>query len=106
MNRNLGAAALIGLLLSNPAALVAAEQASQVTTTRKVRVTGIVKDDSNNITLPGIPIEVAGAATVYTDVDGRFMFELAPGTHEIKVVAADKEHQTLAAEATVKVEVQ
>ena len=85
MNRNLGAAALIGLLLSNPAALVAAEQASQVTTTRKVRVTGIVKDDSNNITLPGIPIEVAGAATVYTDVDGRFMFELAPGTHEIKV---------------------
>ena len=31
---------------------------------------------------------------------------MTPGTHEIKVVAADKDHQTLAAEATVKVEVQ
>lgn len=85
MNRNVGAAALICLLLASPAALVAAEQASQATTARKVRVTGIVKDESNNITLPGIPVEVAGAATVYTDVDGRFLFELPPGTHEIKV---------------------
>ena len=31
---------------------------------------------------------------------------MAPGTHEIKVVAADKDHETLAAEASVKVEVQ
>ena len=31
---------------------------------------------------------------------------MSPGTHEIKVVAADKDHQTLAAEATVKVDVQ
>lgn len=31
---------------------------------------------------------------------------MTPGAHEIKVVAADKDHQTLAAEATVKVEVQ
>lgn len=31
---------------------------------------------------------------------------MPPGTHEIKVVAADKDHQTLAAEASVKVEVQ
>jgi hypothetical protein len=31
---------------------------------------------------------------------------MSPGTHEIKVVAADKDHQTLAAEASVKVEVQ
>lgn len=31
---------------------------------------------------------------------------MTPGTHEIKVVAADKDHQTLAAEASVKVEVQ
>ena len=30
---------------------------------------------------------------------------MAPGSHEIKVVAADKDHQTLAAEAAVKVEV-
>ncbi|NGZ97398.1 MAG: hypothetical protein CV089_14990 [Nitrospira sp. WS110] len=31
---------------------------------------------------------------------------MAPGTHEIKVVAADKDHETLAAEASVTVEVQ
>jgi outer membrane receptor protein involved in Fe transport len=85
MNRNVGAAALICLLLAGPATLAAAEQASQASSSRRVRVTGIVKDESNNITLPGIPVEVAGAATVYTDVDGRFVFDLAPGPHEIKV---------------------
>ena len=31
---------------------------------------------------------------------------MSPGSHEIKVVAADKDHQTLSAEAAVKVEVQ
>jgi hypothetical protein len=31
---------------------------------------------------------------------------MSPGSHEIKVVAADKDHQTLAAESAVKVEVQ
>ncbi|TKB93530.1 MAG: hypothetical protein E8D40_05505 [Nitrospira sp.] len=31
---------------------------------------------------------------------------MSPGTHEIKVVAADKDHQMLAAEAIVKVDVQ
>ncbi len=31
---------------------------------------------------------------------------MSPGSHEIKLVAADKDHQTLAAEAAVKVEVQ
>jgi hypothetical protein len=31
---------------------------------------------------------------------------MSPGTHEIKVVAANKDHETLAAESSVKVEVQ
>jgi hypothetical protein len=31
---------------------------------------------------------------------------MSSGTHEIKVVAADKDHQMLAAEAAIKVEVQ
>jgi len=31
---------------------------------------------------------------------------MSPGSHEIKVVAADKDHQTLAAQASVKVEVE
>ncbi|MCC6989560.1 MAG: TonB-dependent receptor, partial [Acidobacteria bacterium] len=52
---------------------------------RKVRVTGIVRDDGNAITLPGIPVEVVGGETVFTDVDGRYVLELAPGTYELKV---------------------
>jgi len=85
MNRNVGAAALIGLLLAGPVTLAAAEQASPTSSARRVRVTGVVKDESNNITLPGIPVEVTGGATVYTDVDGRWVFDLAPGTYEINV---------------------
>jgi hypothetical protein len=38
--------------------------------------------------------------------DKKTVKNMSPGTHEIKVVAADKDHQTLAAEASVKVEVQ
>jgi TonB-dependent receptor len=105
MNRNVGAAALICMLLASPAAHAAAEQASQATTARKVRVTGIVKDESNNITLPGVPVEVAGAATVYTDVDGRFLFELPPGTHEITVTMDGYETRTVKVEVPAGVRV-
>jgi hypothetical protein len=38
--------------------------------------------------------------------DKKTVKNMSPGTHEIKVVAADKDHQMLAAEATVKVDVQ
>ena len=83
--RTLSVAVLSGWLLTSAVVPVVAESAGQATAVRKVRVTGVVRDESNNITLPGIPVEVAGAATIYTDVDGRFLFELPPGTHEIKV---------------------
>src|SRR5688500_16225320 len=83
--RQLGRLSLFVVALSAYAApLVMAEQAS-IAQARKVRVTGVVRDDSNNITLPGIPVEVAGGETVHTDVDGRYVLELDPGTHEIKV---------------------
>jgi hypothetical protein len=52
---------------------------------RKVRVTGVVRDEGNAISLPGIPVEVVGGETVYTDVDGRYVLELDPGTYELKV---------------------
>ena len=73
------AAVLSGLLLAVPAAPVAADQATQATG-RKVRVTGIVRDEANGITMPGAAVEVVGQpeATVYTDVDGRYVVELAP----------------------------
>ncbi len=95
MNRNVGTAALICLLLAGPATLAAADEASKASSGKKVRVTGIVKDEANNITLPGVPVEVAGADTVYTDVDARFVLDLAPGTHEIKVAMEGYEARTI-----------
>lgn len=53
------------------------------------------------------------ATHVHCFVDGEYqkgwkgtVKGMSPGNHEIKVVAADKDHQTLAAESAVKVEVQ
>jgi hypothetical protein len=52
-----------------------------------VRVVGVVRDQANAIVLPGIPVEVVGTSqVVYTDVDGRYVLELPPGRHEIRVV--------------------
>lgn len=82
------------LLLAGNTTLAMAEQVTPAAQARKVRVTGIVRDDSNNITLPGVPVEVAGA-TVYTDVDGRYVLELAPGSHEIKVSMDGYEARTI-----------
>jgi TonB-dependent receptor len=82
------------LLLAGYAAPVVAEQATSATQARKVRVTGVVRDESNNITLPGVPVEVAGD-TVYTDVDGRYVLDLAPGSHELKVAMEGYETRTI-----------
>ena len=52
-----------------------------------VRVVGVVKDEVNAIALPGVPVEVVGTRqVVYTDVDGRYVLQLPPGTHQIKVL--------------------
>jgi hypothetical protein len=63
-----------------------AEQAARAATSQQVRITGVVRDDSNAITLPGIPVEVVGTSqTVYTDVDGRFVIDVPPGDYQLKV---------------------
>ena len=66
---------------------ILAEQAARATTaSQTVRVTGAVRDESNAITLPGLPVEVVGTGqTVYTDVDGRYVIDLRPGTYQLKV---------------------
>jgi hypothetical protein len=52
-----------------------------------VRVVGVVRDEVNAITLPGVPVEVVGTnEIVYTDVDGRYVLQLPPGTYQIKVL--------------------
>ena len=43
-----------------------------------VRVVGVVRDELNAITLPGVPVEVVGTnEIVYTDVDGRYVLHVA-----------------------------
>jgi outer membrane receptor protein involved in Fe transport len=92
--------ALSSVLLFGPAALAVAEQGPQVTNSQqKVRVVGIVRDEANAITLPGIPVEVVGTGqTVYTDVDGRFVLDLNPGAHQVKVVMEGYEERLVSLE--------
>jgi outer membrane receptor protein involved in Fe transport len=89
-----GRLALMIVALAGAAAPAIADQTA-ATQVRKVRVTGIVKDESNNITLPGVPVEVAGGETVYTDVDGRYVLDLAPGKHALKVAMEGYETRTV-----------
>jgi TonB-dependent receptor len=89
---------LAGLLLLPMAQSVHAGQAAPSAQARKVRVTGIVKDETNNITLPGVAVEVAGGETVFTDVDGRYVLDLAPGTYEIKAAMDGYDAKTVKVE--------
>ena len=64
-------AVLLGLLMALPAAPAWAQQ-------QNVRVVGTVRDETNAIALPGVPVEVVGTKQiVYTDVDGRYVLEPA-----------------------------
>ncbi|MGE3273875.1 MAG: TonB-dependent receptor [Vicinamibacterales bacterium] len=60
-----------------------------------VRVVGQVRDEFNAITLPGVPVEVVGGQTVYTDVDGRYTLDLAPGSYEVKVSLDGYQERTI-----------
>ena len=65
-----------------------------------VRVTGVVRDDANAITLPGVPVEVVGTTqVVYTDVDGRYTLQVPRGTHQVKVVLEGYQEKTISVEA-------
>jgi outer membrane receptor protein involved in Fe transport len=73
-----------GLLLA--VSLVCAAGTFATAQDRTVRVIGVVRDQANAITLPGIPVEVDGTTqVVYTDVDGRYVVDLPPGMHELKI---------------------
>ena len=70
---------LLFALLSAGAASVAAQD-------RTVRVVGVVRDEAHAIALPGVTVEVEGTKeVVITDVDGRYVLQLPPGRHQIKV---------------------
>jgi hypothetical protein len=62
------------LLLTIPAGQAFGQAPATGAATRAaatVRVTGTVRDQTNGISLPGVPVEVVGSTqVVYTDVDG------------------------------------
>jgi TonB dependent receptor/CarboxypepD_reg-like domain/TonB-dependent Receptor Plug Domain len=65
-----------------------------------VRITGVVRDQANAIALPGVPVEVVGTGqVVHTDVDGRYVLDLSPGTHEIRILLDGYEEKTVRVEA-------
>ena len=48
---------------------------------RTVRITGVVRDEANAIAFPGVPVEIVGTReVVYTDVDGRYVLQVPPGS--------------------------
>src|SRR5687768_11742874 len=65
-----------------------------------VRVTGVVRDESNAIALPGVPVEVVGTSqVVYTDVDGRYTLQVPAGRHQVKVLLEGYQEKTINVEA-------
>lgn len=78
---------LSSLLLCGIAESAVAQQPARPTAgQQKTRVTGVVRDEQNAITLPGLPVEVVGTGqTVFTDVDGRYVVDLVPGDYQLKV---------------------
>ncbi|HUG54457.1 MAG TPA: carboxypeptidase regulatory-like domain-containing protein, partial [Vicinamibacteria bacterium] len=66
--------------------LGAASPAEGTSGSRRVRVAGTVRDLQNGMTLPAVPVEVVDTGeVVHTDVEGRYLLDLAPGPHELKV---------------------
>jgi hypothetical protein len=66
-----------------------------------VRVTGIVRDEANAIALPGVPVEIVGTKeVVYTDVDGRYVVQVPPGKHQVKITLDGYQEKTVDVEAT------
>jgi outer membrane receptor protein involved in Fe transport len=66
-----------------------------------VRIVGTVRDETNAIALPGVPVEVVGTRqTVYTDVDGRYILQVPAGKHELKVTLEGYEPKVLAVDAS------
>ena len=61
-------------------------QASTPSQAQTVRVSGVVKDERNAMTVPGAAIElVATKQIVYSDIDGKYVVDVVPGAHELKV---------------------
>jgi hypothetical protein len=77
-----------------------AAQAQSAASQQSVRVVGVVRDETNAIALPGVPVEVAELKEVaYTDVDGRYVLQLPPGRHTLKIALEGYQEKSIIIEA-------
>jgi TonB-dependent receptor len=66
-----------------------------------VRIVGLVRDETNAIALPGVPVEVVETKeVVYTDVDGRYVLNVPPGKHTLKIALEGYQEKTISVDAT------
>ncbi len=87
-------ALLAGLLPAQPAA-------AQGATPGSVRIVGTVRDETNAISLPGVPVEVVETKeTVYTDVDGRYILQVPAGKVTLKVTLEGYQERTITLETS------
>ncbi len=100
--RRKAAGALVVCALAIGGAPAAAQDGAQVAPAsarprgQMVRVTGVVRDEANAITLPGVPVEVTGTGqVVYTDVDGRYTLQVPAGSHQLKVGLEGYQEKTI-----------
>ena len=99
---NVNKAALTVLLSSLAAAPAFSQQSG--------KVAGVVIDQFNAMTLPMAPIEIVETGEVfYTELDGRYSFELPPGPYQLKVTFAGYQEQlvsvNIAAGQTVSLDI-
>ena len=61
---------------------------------------GVVRDETNAIALPGVPVEVVDTKEVtYTDVDGRYVIQVPPGKHTLKIALEGYQERSITIEA-------
>ena len=90
---------LLVFVLGLPAVTAAQAPPGGGAAAQTVRVTGTVRDETNGITLPGVPVETESGQVVYTDVDGRYVLQLAPGAHQLKITLEGYEAKTVSVTA-------
>jgi hypothetical protein len=78
--------AALWVFVGHPSFAQGAAQVAPANRAQSVRVVGVVRDEANAIALPGVPVELVGGEVVYTDVDGRYVLQVSPGQHQLKVV--------------------
>jgi TonB-dependent receptor len=90
----------LGIMPAAATAQDGAQVAPAPRTGATVRVVGTVRDEVNAIALPGVPVEVVGTTqVVYTDVDGRYVLQVPPGKHEIKIALDGYTEKTITVNA-------